>query len=136
MMSTHSRSRALRRSLRGHGAPVMCSLLASPVPSAAQNRPGYMAARVPMAWATIAGGYADTRDSGAVAHRLVDPGAATARGALADGPRRHLGHDLLGEPVQQRQRTGHHAAGAVDVLQAGPDRPGVVDDLGDQPVAR
>jgi hypothetical protein len=53
--STHSRSRALRTSLCGHGSPVMCSLLASPVPSAAQKRPGYMAASVPMAWAMIAG---------------------------------------------------------------------------------
>ena len=55
MTSTHSRSRALRTSLRGQPSPVMCSLLASPVPSAAQNRPGYIAARVPMACAMIAG---------------------------------------------------------------------------------
>ncbi len=53
--STHSRSRRLRRSLRGHPAPVMCSLLASPVPSAAQNRPGNIAPSVPIACAMIAG---------------------------------------------------------------------------------
>ena len=35
--------------------PVMCSLDASPVPSATQKRPSYIAARVAMAWAMIAG---------------------------------------------------------------------------------
>ncbi len=35
----------------------MCSLLASPVPRAAQNRPGYIAPRVPIACAMIAGWY-------------------------------------------------------------------------------
>ena len=34
-------------------------------------------------------------------------------------PRRDVGDDLLGHPVQQRQRPGHHAAGPVDVLHAG-----------------
>jgi hypothetical protein len=53
--STHSRSRALRTSLRGQASPVMCSLLYSPVPSAAQKRPGYIVASVLMAWAVIAG---------------------------------------------------------------------------------
>ena len=55
MTSTHSRNRAVRSALRGHGAPVMCSLDASPVPRATQSRPGNMAASVPAAWATIAG---------------------------------------------------------------------------------
>ena len=55
MTSTHSRSRALRTSLRGHGSPVMCSFDASPVPSATQKRPGYIAASVALAWAMIAG---------------------------------------------------------------------------------
>ena len=55
MISTHSRSRALRSSLRGHRSPVMCSLEFSPLPSAAQNRPSYIAPRVPIAWAMIAG---------------------------------------------------------------------------------
>ena len=53
--STHSRSRALRSSFRGHPWPVMCSLDASPVPRATQNRPSYIASRVEMAWAMIAG---------------------------------------------------------------------------------
>lgn len=35
----------------------MCSLLASPVPSAAQNRPGYIDPSVPIACAMIAGWY-------------------------------------------------------------------------------
>jgi hypothetical protein len=57
MTSTHSISRASRISLRGHRCPVMCSLLASPVPNAAQNRPGYIAESVPIACAMIAGWY-------------------------------------------------------------------------------
>src|SRR3954447_26538735 len=57
MTSTHSRSRASRTSLRGQRPPVMCSLLNSPEPSAAQNRPGYMAPSVPIACATTAGWY-------------------------------------------------------------------------------
>ncbi len=44
MTSTHSRSRSARTSLRGQPSPVMCSLDASPVPSATQNRPGNIAA--------------------------------------------------------------------------------------------
>jgi hypothetical protein len=55
MMSTHSRRRAARTSLRGQRSPVMCSLLASPVPSAAQNRSGYISVSVEIAWAMIAG---------------------------------------------------------------------------------
>jgi hypothetical protein len=35
--------------------PVMCSLDASPVPSAVQNRPGYIALSVAMACAMITG---------------------------------------------------------------------------------
>ena len=55
MTSTHSSSRASRTSLRGQAAPVTRSLLASPEPSAAQNRPGNMLARVAIAWAVMAG---------------------------------------------------------------------------------
>src|SRR5215469_11357645 len=44
------------------------------------------------------------------------------------GPRGDVGDDLLGHPVQQRQRTGHHPAGLVDVLDPGPDELGVADD--------
>ena len=55
MTSTHSRRRALRVALSGHGAPVMCSLEASPLPSATQKRPGYISASVAAAWAMIAG---------------------------------------------------------------------------------
>ena len=55
MTSTHSRSRALRTFLSGHGAPVMCSLENSPVPSASARRPGNSSASVAAAWATIAG---------------------------------------------------------------------------------
>ncbi len=55
MTSTHSSSRASRTSLRGQTAPVTRSLLASPEPSAAQNRPGNMLARVAIAWAVMAG---------------------------------------------------------------------------------
>ena len=53
--STHSPRRWLRISLRGQSCPVMCSLDASPVPSAAQNRPGYIVASVAAACAMIAG---------------------------------------------------------------------------------
>ena len=49
MIATHSLSRALRRSFRGHGAPVMCSLEASPLPSATHNRPSNIVANVAMA---------------------------------------------------------------------------------------
>ena len=55
MISTHSRSRALRCSLRGQRSPVMCSLEFSPVPSATQKRPSYIALRLATAWAMIAG---------------------------------------------------------------------------------
>ena len=55
MTSTHSRSRAARTRLAGHGSPVMCSLEASPVPSATHSRPGAISVRVAIAWATIAG---------------------------------------------------------------------------------
>ena len=55
MTSTHSRRRALRTRLSGHGAPVMCSLENSPVPSATDNRRGNSSASVAAAWATIAG---------------------------------------------------------------------------------
>ena len=55
MTSTHSRSRALRIRLSGHGAPVMCSLENSPVPSATDSRPGNSSASVAAACATIAG---------------------------------------------------------------------------------
>jgi len=44
------------------------------------------------------------------------------------GPRGDVGHDLLGHPVQQRQRPGHYCAGLVDVRHAGPDELGMVDD--------
>ncbi len=54
--STHSRSRAIRTSLVGHGSPVTCSLSASPLPSATQGRrPGNIAASVANAWAEITG---------------------------------------------------------------------------------
>ncbi len=53
--STHSRRRAVRVALSGHGSPVMCSLDASPVPSATHSRPGNISHRVAAAWATIAG---------------------------------------------------------------------------------
>ena len=45
----------MRTSLRGQTSPVMCSLDASPVPSAVQNRPGYIADSVAIACAMIAG---------------------------------------------------------------------------------
>jgi hypothetical protein len=53
--STHSRSRASRTSLSGQESPVMCSFIASPLPSATQNRPGNIAPSVAAACATIAG---------------------------------------------------------------------------------
>ena len=55
MTSTHSSRRASRTSLRGQTSPVTCSLLASPEPSAAQNRPGNMLASVAIACAVMAG---------------------------------------------------------------------------------
>jgi hypothetical protein len=53
--STHSRSLAARTRLGGHGAPVMCSLENSPVPSATHSRPGNSSHSVAAACATIAG---------------------------------------------------------------------------------
>jgi hypothetical protein len=53
--STHSRSRAVRTALAGHGSPVMCSLENSPVPSAIDSRPGNSSASVAAACAMIAG---------------------------------------------------------------------------------
>ena len=55
MMSAHSRSRALRISLRGQPPPVMCSFDASPEPSAIHSRSGNISQIVAAAWAMIAG---------------------------------------------------------------------------------
>ena len=54
---TQSRSRASRSGLDGHGSPVTCSFRASPLPSAAQNRPGNISSSVAIAWAVITGWY-------------------------------------------------------------------------------
>ena len=53
--STHSLSRALRVALSGQGAPVMCSFRNWPLPTASQNRPGYISASVAAACARTAG---------------------------------------------------------------------------------
>ena len=55
MISTHSSRRALRTSLSGHAAPVMCSLDASPVPRATHRRPGNISVSDAAACATMAG---------------------------------------------------------------------------------
>jgi hypothetical protein len=55
MTSTHSRRRALRAALSGHGSPVTCSLENSPVPNATDSLPGNISASVAIACATIAG---------------------------------------------------------------------------------
>ncbi len=52
---THSSRRALRSGFGGQRSPVMCSLDASPVPSATVSRPGNSSPRVATAWATMAG---------------------------------------------------------------------------------
>ncbi len=57
MTSTHSRSLRLRTGFGGQRSPVMCSLDASPVPSAIQKRPGNIWQSVAAAWAMIAGWY-------------------------------------------------------------------------------
>ena len=57
MTSTHSSSRCVRTSLRGQPSPVMCSLLASPLPRATQNRPGNIWPSVAIRWAWTAGWY-------------------------------------------------------------------------------
>jgi hypothetical protein len=44
-------------SLRGQTCPVTCSFIASPEPRATQKRPGNIAPRVAIAWATITGWY-------------------------------------------------------------------------------
>ena len=75
MISTHSSSRASRVALSGHRSPVTCSLAASPDPSAAQNRPGYISARVAIAWAATAGWY---RWPGAVTTPNENPVACKA----------------------------------------------------------
>src|SRR5262249_55286667 len=51
------------------------------------------------------------------------------------GARGDVGDDLLGHPVQQRQRAGHHPAGLVDVLHARPDELGVAHDRPHRPGA-
>ena len=56
MIATASARRALRRALSGQGWPVMASLIASPLPTASQKRPGYICASVAAAWAMTAGG--------------------------------------------------------------------------------
>ena len=53
--STHSPSRRVRVALSGQPPPVMCSLDASPVPSATHSRPGNISASVAAAWAMMAG---------------------------------------------------------------------------------
>ena len=53
--SSDSSSRALRSSFDGQGSPVMCSFIASPLPSAAQNRPGNISSSVAIACAITAG---------------------------------------------------------------------------------
>ena len=80
-----------------------------------------------------------------VADGLAEAGTAGARGGLRRRPDDRHGrigrlvgradHDALGHPVEQRQRTGDHAAGAVDVLDARDDRLGVAHDPADQVAA-
>ena len=53
--STHSRSRAVRTAFGGQRSPVMCSLEASPVPSAIHSRSGNISLSDAAAWAMIAG---------------------------------------------------------------------------------
>ena len=53
--ATHSSSRRVRVSLSGQASPVMCSLDASPLPSATQKRPGNITPRVAIFWASTAG---------------------------------------------------------------------------------
>ena len=55
MTSTHSRRRALRVALSGQRSPVMCSLEASPLPSAIHSRRGNISQIVAAACAMIAG---------------------------------------------------------------------------------
>ena len=55
MTSIDAFSRAVRSSLPGQGAPVICSLSASPLPTASQKRPAYISASVAAAWAITAG---------------------------------------------------------------------------------
>ena len=57
MMSAHSMSLRSRSSFRGHPSPVTCSLMASPEPRAAQNRPGNISPSVPIACAVMTGWY-------------------------------------------------------------------------------
>ena len=57
MTWTHSSTRRVRSSLWGQRSPVMCSLLASPLPSATQNRPGNIWPSVAIRWAWTAGWY-------------------------------------------------------------------------------
>jgi hypothetical protein len=52
--------RSLRTSFDGHGSPVMCSFENRPLPSATQNRPGYMSPIVAAACAITAGLYRPT----------------------------------------------------------------------------
>src|SRR5215475_15813697 len=62
------------------------------------------------------------------ADRVKQPGPAGTRcrpgwlgGRWRLGPRGYPGDDLLGHPVEQRQRAGDHAAGLVDVLHTRTD---------------
>lgn len=55
MMSMASNMRLIRSGASGQYCAVMCSLSASPEPRPSQCRPGYIAASVALACATIAG---------------------------------------------------------------------------------
>jgi hypothetical protein len=53
--ATHSSRRSLRSLFTGQRSPVMCSFNASPLPTASQNRSGYISQSVAAACAMIAG---------------------------------------------------------------------------------
>ena len=116
MTSTVSRSRASRSSFAGHGSPVTCSLIASPLPSAAQNRPGYISASVAIVCAAIAGWYrcpgAVTTPSGnrVACERRAEPAPRVAGVALPHAPR--------GEVVGAHRRVEARLLGALHGVRA------------------
>ena len=126
-MSTASNIRLMRSGASGQYCPTTCSLSASPLPRPSQCRPGYIAARVADACATIAG---CQRKVGVVTPgprspvvRLAERGQDVpdeASLALLRDPRLEVvgGHDA-GEALALGVRAEVDRLGRVELLQHG-----------------
>ena len=78
MISMASNIWLMRSGASGQYSAMMCSLSASPLPSPSQCRPGYIAASVADAWATMAG---CQRNVGAVTPGPMSPRVRSPRAA-------------------------------------------------------